>query len=58
MADSFGMVMDLCGSVKNMALWIAKPVIDCGEPVLDMFRPTCAPLIDFCKNLVAAIEGK
>ena len=58
MADSFGMVMDLCRSVRDMTLGFAKPVIDCGEPILDMFRPTCAPLIDFCKNLVAALEGK
>ena len=58
MADSCGMVTSLCESVKNMTIGFAKPVIDCGEPVLDLFRPTCAPLIDFCKNLVAAIEGK
>ena len=58
MADSFGMVIGLCESVKDMTLGIIKPVLDCSEPVLDIFRPTCAPLIDFCKNLVAAIEGK
>ena len=58
MAYSFGMMMDLCESVKNMTLPMTGHEIDCGEPILDIFRPTCAPLIDFCKNLVAAIEGK
>jgi hypothetical protein len=56
MSSAFGGIFSMVSSCKDQVFGMLKPALDCTDPMLDLIRPTCGPLVDFCKNVVRSLE--
>lgn len=54
--SSVGGATDVIRKPCDITISLIKSAIDCVEPLLDLARPTCGPLIDLIKNIVTIFD--